>query len=196
MPSSTTNALIENYTTTGFHGTSQSAARSIQLTNFMTSRGEDEWLGNGAYFFESIFSDGQNDAKNWACVQAWDGSCNSYKIYAVLKAEIVLKKLWDLSSSDGLKLFEHCRKEVTKLGLKYHGPKNGRRFDNAVIEFVADRIGFDGLRCWFFIKLDRYSRKMQVMPGIPNVTVLCVRNPGASISLDQISSIGEGYINT
>jgi hypothetical protein len=197
IQTNTTNALIENYSTVGYHGTSQASAKSIKTSNFEISKGDDHWLGQGVYFFESHISDGIEDAKKWAKVSAWDNDNRRYTYdhYIVLKAPLQFEKLWDLCDKEGLQLFEHCRAAFLKRGVKYPDPKSGRKFDNCVIDYSAKLVQFDGLRCWFFIKLDGQSRKMNVLPGIPNVTVLCVRDTAKCILLDHLTEIVDGYTN-
>ncbi len=189
-------AFLENYSTIGFHGTSREAAIAIQVSNFSLSRGNDHWLGEGAYFFETGISDGKEDAKRWAIVSAWDNDkkCLKYPIYSVLQTSLEFKRLWDLSSREGLKLFEHARSSLLKRGVRPKEATSGRKFDNAVIEFSAAMMNFDGLRAWFFIKLDTMSRILQVQSGIQNVTVICVRSPQDCISLDRLSRVDEGFV--
>jgi len=193
-----TTAFIADYTTKGYHGTSREAAASIKTSNFSLSRGDDHWLGVGAYFFEEGISNASENAEYWAKVSAWNNSQKTYEydVYNVLKVPICFKRIWDLCSREGLELFEYARRQLTqKRKLRPTESASGRKFDNSVIEFTANLHGFDGLRSWFFIKLDKQSRVLAVKPGIPNVTVLCARNPQDSILLDEIEILKEGYVS-
>ncbi|GET30017.1 hypothetical protein [Prolixibacter sp. SD074] len=58
---------------TGHHGTSHRSAKLIIKSNFELSIGDDEWLGNGVYFFiKGISSKPDEQAKKWAIAHAWD----------------------------------------------------------------------------------------------------------------------------
>lgn len=55
------------YQVNGFHGTSLKSAELIINSNFKPSIGDDEWLGNGVYFFiSSISSKPEQQAEEWA----------------------------------------------------------------------------------------------------------------------------------
>jgi len=194
---STTNALVENYSTVGYHGTSRESAALILSSNFSISSEDDHWLGRGSYFFETGISDGLEDAKSWGKVAAWDNEekCNTYEFYSVIKATLEFERMWDLCSREGLELFEHARARFRKKGVKPGEAASGKRFDNSVIEYAATLMNFDGLRAWFYIKLDAKSRKLQVQSGIQNATVICARKPSDCISLDRVSVIAEGWVS-
>lgn len=187
-----------NYEALGYHGTSKEATESILVNHFQVSRGNDHWLGEGAYFFEDGISNGQENAVEWAKVSAWDNAQrkNSYNYFSVISASISLERLWNLTSEEGLFLFEHSRKELAQRGAQPCKQTSGRQFDNAVIEFAAKLLNFDGIKSWFHIKLTASDRKFRVQSGIPNVTVLCVRDPRACISLDQIEEVDKGWVTT
>lgn len=190
------NPLVR-YSTEGYHGTSQSCALSIKKHNFNPSRGDDHWLGAGVYFFEAGISDALENAKDWGIVESWDNTKRKYKyeIYCVVKAVIELERLWDLTSREGLEFFERLRGVLRKRGVERSDSCSGRKFDNSVVEFTANQMKFDGLKCCFFIKLDKNSRKNRVLPGIPNVTVICVRDPERCIPIDKVKVVVEGSVN-
>jgi hypothetical protein len=184
----------DELTTTGYHGTSLESAEKITATGFQMSRGEAHWLGEGVYFFVTGISSGLDDAREWAVVEAWDNTnyCNKYTRWGVVKATLKIKKLWDLTTEDGLKAFDYARKEMRKRVRPKGGEaQSGKKFDNSVIEDSAKRLSFDALQAWFYIKLDRDSRRFKVESGVQNTTVICVRDPN---SLDQTSIVAEGLV--
>ncbi|MCW1913720.1 hypothetical protein OJ996_09050 [Luteolibacter sp. GHJ8] len=185
--------------TTGYHGTSSEAARDIKEDkNFLPSDGDDKWLGPGVYFFEDGISNGKDDAKSWGYVAAWDNDeeCLKYREYAVVKVALSMKKMLDLTTFEGLKFFEYARREFRgRARPKYGEPQSGRKFDNSVINFWASMLKFDGLRGWFFTKLSRDSRYFWVESGIPNTTIICIRDHATCISLDRVEIVANGSTN-
>jgi hypothetical protein len=91
----------------GFHGTSLSSAKKIVSSNYESSIGDDEWLGNGVYFFvDGISSKPDEQAKKWSIVQAWDKHKKTYKYknYCVINSEIQVEEddYLDLTKEEGV----------------------------------------------------------------------------------------------
>lgn len=75
----------------GYHGTEISNIENIQKNGYKISS-DNEWLGSGVYFFESLnnFCDGFLEAKNWAFY------VKKYQNWAVFKVKIKSNKFIDL----------------------------------------------------------------------------------------------------
>ncbi|MPM58684.1 hypothetical protein SDC9_105517 [bioreactor metagenome] len=57
----------------GHHGTSFDSAKEIISSNYELSKGNDEWLGDGVYFFVTGVSTKTSElAEKWAIAQSWD----------------------------------------------------------------------------------------------------------------------------
>lgn len=182
----------------GYHGTRADLKEQILRENFLPSRGDDHWLGKGAYFFEQGFSGcPKAQAKGWAICAAWDKNSRTitFTRFAVLKASIHVdeaQELLDLTTPEGLEIFEACRKELEKkIDLKKF---RGKSTDQAIIDFLAQKLSFRAIRAWFFIKLEPRLRRLKLKSGIPNTTVLCVVDPDQTIKVDEISAVLEGAV--
>ena len=152
---------------TGYHGTRKEARSLILRKHFIPSRGENHWLGQGAYFFQDGCSAGVDDAKKWAAVQAWDKNSarNKYDRYVVLRAVIRLEKgkLLDLATDDGLQVFNEARGVIyERFGLSSYHNKSA---DAAIVDFLAEKLGFQVIRARFFIKLSADERKIMIRPA-------------------------------
>jgi hypothetical protein len=95
----------------GYHGTDYDNVESILKNRFRISDKADEWLGHGIYFFTEGISDPIENAKEWAINQAWDKVAKrySYQKYAVLKAEVSGERVLDLTTTEGLRVYNEMR---------------------------------------------------------------------------------------
>lgn len=75
----------------GYHGTSLTSARHILKQGFTVSSKENEWLGQGIYFFGSDGSiDGQDEAMCWARY------VRKHSPWAVVEGKLKADKLLDM----------------------------------------------------------------------------------------------------
>ncbi len=174
---------MPNITLSGFHGTSKINAESIVKGDFRLSLGDDEWLGDGVYFFtEGIPPTPQLHARRWAIASAWDKSKGqfSYDEYAVVKAEINMdkNKLLDLTTLEGIRFFNYLRdryiKLVAKDGVRL---RRGSFEDGHVINDARTylNMNIDATKGNFYIKF-KTERIFNINFRTPNATILAVFN--------------------
>lgn len=97
----------------GYHGTSYKSAKSISSSShFEPSLGDDQWLGDGAYFFIKGLSKAPDlQAEKWAIASSFDKVKRSrkYNQIAVIKSKINSTEdaCLDLRTSDGVEVLEY-----------------------------------------------------------------------------------------
>jgi hypothetical protein len=174
----------------GYHGTSLECASLIMETGFIPSKNHYDWIGHGVYFFINGISCPKSNAEEWAKNEAWDNNnkCYKYKTYSVIQAEVdVLKsRLLDLTTTDGLVVFntvrEHLIKKLEKHFFVYNRDVKGD--DNEICNQAISHLKLDVLICHLYIK-NRTQKKKNIVSRIPNTTVMLVVKP----ELCDISSI-------
>ena len=135
----------------GYHGCDAEFAAGVLNGRAAMTRSENEWdwLGKGAYFWESD----PVRAFEWACEKA-AGPQSTIKDPAVLGAAIDLGNCLDLTSRADLELVREAHTEMAALFhvLDMEMPRNRpgrgmriedlhlRKLDNAVINFLHDRM--------------------------------------------------------
>ncbi|PKA23959.1 hypothetical protein [Leptospira meyeri] len=170
----------------------------IKTNNFISSKGDDHWLGEGIYFFTAGISASPIDnASDWAIASAWNKSAKSlnYTQFCVISADISCEKadFWDLSTEDGLKEFNYARDLILKkLSSKYSLPSNEVYRDSDIIEVVCKRMNYLVIKSNFYIKFKR-ERIEQIKSRIPNTTVINARSSSV-IALSSIKLVKEGEI--
>ncbi|MEM0955424.1 MAG: hypothetical protein AAGI24_14885 [Pseudomonadota bacterium] len=184
----------------GFHGTSKEAFASIKMTNFRVSNESNEWLGKGAYFFIEGISDPLAFAQGWAITNAWDNTSNSYRYddFVVLKVEIALAEVLDLSTDQGLRIFHEFREEVRdEISNRFSTGRrsNSHEFDCAVCNLAKELMELEGVICNLYIKANKKLRLSGHYSDIPNSKVLVVTNPKANINLKSINAVIEDKIS-
>ncbi len=103
----------------GAHGTNSKSALEILKNNYFSSIGDIEWLGDGVYFFtEGIVSNTTELAMKWAVAQSWDKNSKRYLYseYSVLSSKIEVEEttFLDLTSSEGIEVFEYLKQRFFK----------------------------------------------------------------------------------
>jgi hypothetical protein len=68
----------------GYHGTSLQSAEQIVVSNYRISEADNDWLGNGAYFFIDGFADPVENAVNWARFRSRTGTRKRKRTIAML----------------------------------------------------------------------------------------------------------------
>lgn len=164
----------------GFHGTSENSAKSILLNGFEPSEGDNEWLGDGVYFFVDGLSKKPKDkSREWTIAQSWDNKAKTrvYNKYSIIESDIDVDKntLLDLTSPDGIEIFEYLKKRF-EASIK----KSSRKFvylDGLIINLSVKRniLLLDIVKGNFYIK-STIERKQQVNFRTPNCTIFNVVN--------------------
>ena len=118
----------------GYHGCDKAIAQKAvtEGAEILQSDKDYDWLGPGAYFWESD----PRRAREWA---QWKAQIGEYKEPAVIGAVIDLRKCLDLVSLDGTELFRAAYKSFIQLqeksGLpipKNKNPKGAKNNDRAL----------------------------------------------------------------
>lgn len=173
----------------GYHGTDSKNTSNIQKEGFRLSLGDNEWLGDGVYFFiEGLHKKPQEQATKWASCEAWDKEKHEYTYdeLAVLECNIQVEKdkLLDLTCSDGIELLEYIRdKHAEKI--KKIAKKKGTEIvylDGALINFANKslNLGIQVSKGNFYIKFE-IERKKKYNQRTANATICSVVNPSENI---------------
>lgn len=180
----------------GFHGTSLKSAKEILKSNFELSIGDDEWLGNGVYFFISGISSKPNEqAEKWAIAQSWDTISQNYKYnnYCVLKSKIVVEEnnFLDLTHEDGLEILEYL---VDKFEDKIKSTgKKLNYLDGFLINLAREEgiLEIDAIKGNFYIKFVK-ERIKRINLRTNNCTICTVYKP--IDNLNEITVLKTGKI--
>jgi len=172
--------MSNTITLEGFHGTSSINADGILKTGFMPSLGDEEWLGDGVYFFTEGISPPQNNAVKWAIAQSWDNDEKKriYIDYSVIKADICVEEdnFLDLANSKGIEFFNYLRnKYVESIKKGKVKPKNPSFKDGHIINRARVKLGLkiDVVKNGFYIKFTT-ERIYNINFRTPNTTILAV----------------------
>jgi hypothetical protein len=163
----------------GYHGTNSENIASIMENGFIPSKGDDEWLGDGVYFF--VYGNSSTSpieaAKKWAIASSWDNEKKIYKYeeYTVLKVLITVKSdnFFDLNIPKAMVFFNKLRDNfIAKLQKRV---KNGVVLDGSIINAARNDIGLPiGVtKADFYIKFTK-ERKFNINFRIPNCTIAAV----------------------
>jgi hypothetical protein len=123
---------------TGYHGTNNAAAAAIIRVGFRQSSKAEDWLGDGAYFFQ--------DAPR----RAWEWAEERFKAdAAVIEANIELKDFIDLLDTKWSSWLATVHDEFVRLqkasGASLPIQRGGaHRLDRAVLNFAVDVLENDG----------------------------------------------------
>ena len=160
----------------GFHGTSKINANVIIKEGFKLSEGDNQWVGDGVYFFTDDIGDGQQNAIYWAKYKAWDKKLKqyTYPFYAVIKSQIEVEedKILDLTTHEGVEVFEYivekCKDKLKELG------KQKVYIDGYVINFGRNelKMAISVVKTDVFIKLKPSDRNLS--RRTPNCTICAI----------------------
>lgn len=184
--------MSKKLTLTAFHGTSIKNKNAIVRTSFQasTKAKNQEWLGNGVYFF--IEGNGlmapKGAALKWAIAESWNNKIKRYMAssVAVIEAEIELEKdvYLDLREPDNRAVYNEFRNRAIQL-IAQRKFKIDRRFeycDGRMIDFLIEKVlklkPPVAVVAEFFFQFSD-ERKYQVNCRLPNCTVLTVKDPSA-----------------
>jgi len=172
--------MSNTITLEGFHGTSSINADAILKMGFKSSLGDEEWLGDGVYFFTEGISPPQNNAVKWAIAQSWDNvrRRHTHNDYSVIKADITVERdnFLDLTSVEGIEFFNYLRnKYVESVKKGKVKPKNLDFKDGHIINDAREflNVKIDVTKGNFYIKFS-VERIYNINFRTPNTTILAV----------------------
>lgn len=161
------------YSLTGHHGTNKTSAYIIHETkNFIISKNEELWLGDGAYFFEN----NKKMAWNWSKAE---GHKKGYKEYGIIEANIEADEntVLNLDTDFGQDFF-HLQREafMERLGKARFSVKAKKKFfDGEVINDMCTIVPYKIVCQKMFVQLVR-DRRIKVLSRVPNCRVISVRD--------------------
>lgn len=160
----------------GYHGTSLQSAEQIMVSNYRISEADNDWLGNGAYFFISGFTDPIENAVNWARFRSWDRQARKrkYNRYAVLKSLIRTESHLDLDDIDDLIRFNKIREKLAqRMKQEGYGDASALQNDCFVANFALQNLNLDAL-----VRRDAITtQRGQLKARIPNCRIMCLKEP-------------------
>lgn len=157
----------------GYHGTSKEAATSILNSKcFKISNDDEEWLGEGVYFFE----DDPIQAVDW-CTKV-----NRFSEWSVLKSDLEAEKVINMLDRKTYTQFKELSKLVKG---KYNTRKDRkpRKLINSVIFNMMYNIEkYDMVRAAFQIPSAECADRSNILPM---QIQLCVRNRECIKSIEE-----------
>jgi len=180
---------------TGYHGTNLIAAKNIVSSNYEISKGDDEWMGNGVYFFiNGLSSKPEEQAKKWAIATSWNNKKKIYnhKSYCIINSiiEVEEENFLDLTSEDGIEilsyLYDKFEKKIKKLNINFK-PMDGLLINLARGEGI---LPIDVVKGNFYIKFAK-ERTKKITLRTANSTICTVYKPNDNIVSSKIIEIGD-----
>ncbi len=182
----------------GFHGTDMKHVDSILRGGFIPSLGDNEWLGDGAYFFvRGINEDPVAQAEQWAIIDSWNNKTrkNEYDEYAVLHGviEVDENNYLDLTEPSGIAILDYIQEKYTDK-LAEIG-KNLNFIDGCIINFARGEqiVDIRVVKGNFYIKLRKEDRVLHLLRRSPNCTICSVYSPKDNIT--NIDVVKKGRIS-
>ncbi len=178
----------------GFHGTDKALVGSILKEGLVPSIGDEEWLGDGGYFFaDGISNNPLLQAKQWAIVNSWDNlrKRNKYPFYAVLCGTIVVSEenFLDLTHPDGVEILEYIQNQCIKKLLAKRDMQRLRYVDGFLINFARGEkiVDVQVVKANCYIQLTKEERIYKISRRIPNCTICTVYDPSKNITnMEQV----------
>jgi hypothetical protein len=179
----------------GHHGTSLNSANEILSSNYELSVGDEEWLGDGVYFFVTGVSSKTSElAEKWAIAQSWDNDKKvlKYKEYCVLQSNIRVNEseFLDLTIEEGVEVLSYLADRY-KAKIKSIGTK--LKFHDGLLLNLARGEGFlplDVVKGNFYIKFAK-ERMERVNLRTSNCTICAINNPYKNILSNSIIKTGQ-----
>lgn len=161
-----------------FHGTTLDRGKSIAKNGFAISKGEEDWLGSGVYFFLDGVTSGLK------CAQGWAQNTHNKQSYCVLKATIEIPSalIFDLTSLKGLSEYNCMRDAVidenyqllaARRDLTIKKRKDIRLDDKLITSKVMEKLNKKLLIHNVYIK-NMKQRKLILESSYPNSTAVCL----------------------
>lgn len=175
----------------GYHGTSYKNASIIVESDYKRSLGDDEWLGDGVYFFiNGLSTKPKEQAKKWAIAQAWDKTRkkHSYKEYGIIKSVIEVDEdnFLDLTNEEGIEFLQYLIKRFrNKLNNKF------KNLEGSIINLArGEKFALiDVVKGNFYIKFAE-ERKKNINLRTNNCTICTVYDVKSVIQSKQIVNFG------
>lgn len=179
----------------GWHGTDENNVEEILRTNFQESPGDDQWLGEGVYFFTEGIGNPSEHAENWAKSEARKKEISRF---GVLKGDVAVNDdaVLDLRANEGLELFNTHRRYILsqiRSTRKKFRVRNESYCDGKVIEHMKQVANFQVVIANMYVRFLR-DRIEKIPSRIPNCTFLCVSNPSENINQGTIKVVARGNI--
>jgi hypothetical protein len=182
---------------TGHHGTNSNIAQVIINSEFEISKGDDHWLGDGAYFFVRGISSKTIDlAEKWAISEAFDNKTKQYLYlnYSIVESTISVKEceFLDLTIEEGLEVFEYLiERFIQKLNLTGKKIKKNEYIEGKVLNMARSEeiLPLEVVKGNFYIKFAK-ERVYRLNRRIDNCTICMVFNPKKCINSSIIVKEG------
>ena len=180
----------------GHHGTSLASAKSILASKYELSKGDNEWLGDGVYFFVKGVSTKTSElAEKWAIAHSWDNDKKilRYKEYCILQSHIQVDEsaLLDLTVEDGVEILSYLvdryKEKIDSIGKKI-------KFQDGLLLNLARGEGIlplEVVKGNFYIKFAK-ERIEGINLRTSNCTICTVYSPSKNVLSNSI--IKTGYI--
>ena len=167
---------------TGYHGTTISRGESILKNKYyFVSYKEDEWLGNGVYFFEKDIYQAVD-----FCTKA-----RRYDDYIILKSKIEAEICIDLDRLETMTILDKIAKKINK---RYKNLTNGRYTKLTNCEILEDlyRIKpYDLVKKTFVIqKRDKIQNTNFLWVQVQ----MCVRNRDCIKTIEEVIRNERSYV--
>jgi hypothetical protein len=166
-----------------YHGTSKGRAEKILREGFQITAGDEQYLGDGVYFFEGS----QADAIAWAERRFRGGKC------AVIQATINLGRCLDLHNPENAELILDSRRAIEERQSRLPDNDAQKRLqitDGLIINFLAQRLPFDTVRASQITGFPKSGSPKKMFSGShfynPQRLIVCVRNLSSILSLKVI----------
>ena len=184
----------------GYHGTLACHAESIRQSGVSPSDNDDDWLGEGTYFFVEGLDDPQMCAAQWARAKAWDKKDQEFdhpKV-AVITAtiEVDVAAVYDLREPANARRFHKARRRWLRTRIprrSTHLPRPVERtYDTDLLDQFKWENGIDALISDVHIQFSLRERHFRLDSRIPNVSILCLSNPAPAtvVQLGEIQVFG------
>lgn len=179
----------------GYHGTSISNAGEIIKNGFEISKGDEEWIGDGVYFFlNGLSTKPEDQAEKWAIAQAWDNKAKQlkYRRFSVIRSNIRTNEEFflDLTVEDGIDILNYLvsifEEKISLLGKKLTY-QEGMLINLARGEKI---LNIDVVKGNFYIKF-KQERIKKVNFRTSNCTICTVFEPSKNILDKSIVKTGE-----
>lgn len=164
--------MLIKMTNNGYHGTSLKNANLIIATCYNQSKGNDYWLGDGVYFFNS-----EKMALEWCRSEAYK---KKWETYAILlnKLSAGQNEILDLSNPDDIEFFHEYRDlliEKIKKGEYSVKTRNKYDLDGSIFNELCSIIPYKMIVLSTFVKISR-DRKYRYFSRVPNCIIFCVKD--------------------
>ena len=166
----------------GYHGTDLANVDSILTDGYQASEGDDQWFGNGVYFFiKGLSSKPAYQAEQWAIVSAYDGKAERYRYreWGVIESTMDLEEnvIFDLNKEEQRDYLTLLYRTMFEALRKYNSHVYGLT-DGMVINYAIRNglLNVVAVLANVYIKLDVQSRKHRFNSRVPNCTICAVRD--------------------